>query len=222
MKSSQKQPLRPGMITALKAQKSQDRTSVFIDGQFALGVWTDLVQNYRLRVGQTLNQDDLDLLIKDEKFRKVRSAALQYLSYSPRTEFQIRQRLHQKGYSTLEITPVIGELIESGYIDDQKYAIEYAQARFDHKGYGPNRIRRELMADGICQELIACAIDVCVSSEDLTEGAKKIVERFQNRVHGTRQERKKKLIGYLIRRGYGRMLAQEIVQETLNQSESEQ
>jgi len=222
MRSLQKQSPKPGVITALLPQKKQNRTSIFVDDQFAIGVWTDLVHQYELHVGKTLSQDLLDLLINHETASAIRATALKYLSYSSRTEFQIRKRLHREGYSTLEITPVIDELIDLGYIDDRKYAIEYAQARFKHKGFGPNRIRRELIADGVCHEFISEAIKFSASSDDLIESAKKNLDQFQNRVHGTVQERRKKLIGCLIRRGYDSSLAQELVQEVLRQSDSDQ
>ncbi|MCY4234226.1 MAG: RecX family transcriptional regulator [Bacteroidetes bacterium] len=222
MRSSDKGAHKSGMITALMSQKNKDRTSVFVDGHFALGICTDLVESHQLHVGKTLSHAELECLVNDERKRNVRSTALRYLSYSSRTEFQIHERLRKKGFSTSEITPVIEELIDLGYIDDRSYAIEYAQARFKHKGYGPNRIRSELVADGVRQEFIFEALGISVTSENIQEEAIKIINKFQNRVQGTFQERKKKLIGYLVRRGYSSRLAQQLVQEVLSQSESGQ
>ncbi|MCY3999568.1 MAG: RecX family transcriptional regulator [Bacteroidetes bacterium] len=215
MKPLKNSSVKPGIITALKSQANPSRTSIFIDGQFAVGVWTDIVLKERLYVGQSLHENDLNALLEVEQIQRVRSTALQYLAYAPRTEVQLRERLHQKGFSTQTIEAVIQELIELGYIDDQTYAMDYAKARFEHKGYGPSRIRRELIHDGVCEAFVNEAITISVPAEAVTQQAERIARQFKDRVNGTLPERKKKLIGYLTRRGYGYSLSNELVQNLL-------
>ena len=216
MKPVKDSAVKPGIITALKSQVNPNRTSIFIDGQFAVGVWTDIVLKEQLYVGLPLNESDLNALLEVEQLQRVRSAALQYLSYAPRTEAQVRQRLLLKGFSSQSIASVMGDLIELGYIDDQIYAMEYAKARFKHKRYGPSRIRRELISDGVCEAIVDEAIKASVSTDDVTIQAKHIAEQYKDRVKGTLPQRKKKLIGYLTRRGYGYGLAKQLVQDILD------
>ncbi len=212
---------KSGKITALKQQvKNRDRISVFIDGKYAFGIWTDLVLSHKLHVGKELSEVNLVDLSHNETLLKGRSTALRYLTYAFRTEHQIREHLRQKGYSGEEINCVVQNLEDLGYIDDQKYAFEYAVARFKNKKFGPARIRRELTEDGVSQDCITRAIAAGVQSDALTTSAKKLVERFQTQVHGSLLERKKKLVDYLIRRGYEYNTAIELVQEVLSQSES--
>ena len=214
-------PSKSGKITALKQQiKNHDRTSVFIDGEFAFGAWTDMVLSNGLRVGKVLDETQIKLLLGDEGELRGKSIALRYLAYAPRSEHQLRGRLRQEGYSNQEIDHVIHNLRDLGYVDDHKYAMEYASARFKNKGYGPERIHRELAMDGVPKEYISQAIAACISSDALTARARQLVERFQSRVQGTLPERKKKLIDYLIRRGYGYSIAEESVQDILSQSEA--
>ncbi|MCY4159628.1 MAG: RecX family transcriptional regulator [Bacteroidetes bacterium] len=210
----------PGKITELKQQvERRDRVSVFIDGEFSFGVWANLVVENQLYVGKKLNEIELSSLLDGEEVSQIRSVALQYLAYAPRTEQQLYERLHLKGYSKYKIEYIIEDLRDLGYIDDRQYAMEYAKARFDHKGYGPRRIHRELAADGVQNEYIVEAISACLNLNDLAERGKQLIERFQGRVQGTFSERKKKLIAYLTRRGYEYMMAKELVQEVLSQSE---
>jgi len=212
--------VKSGIITALKSQVNPNRTSVFIDGQFAVGIWTDIAQKEQLYVGQRLSEEDLNSLLDIEQRQRVRSVALQYLAYAPRTEAQVRERLHLKGYSIQTIVAVIEELIELGYIDDQTYAMDYAKARFEHKGYGPSRIHRELINDGVSEELVTEAIAASATNEVFAQHAKQLAEHFKDRVKGTLPQRKKKLIAYLTRRGYGYSLAKELVHDVLEQSGS--
>ncbi|MCY3594566.1 MAG: RecX family transcriptional regulator [Bacteroidetes bacterium] len=221
MSTAKGRSFRVGTITALNPQvKNRARTSVFIDGEYAFGILTDLVVQNKLHVGKELNETEVSVLLQDEGMLRAKSKALGYLAYAPRTAYQIRTRLRERGFSDHEIDHTMGDLQDLGYIDDRKYAMEYATARFNHKGYGPERIRRELIADGVSHDDISEAIKATINPEAFAARAKSMVERFQTRVQGTFPERKKKLITYLTRRGYGYIMASEFVQEVLSQSES--
>lgn len=221
MSTAKERSFRAGTITALSPQvKNRARTSVFIDGEYAFGILTNLVVQNKLHVGKELNETEVSILLQDEGILRAKSKALGYLAYAPRTAYQIRTRLRERGFSDHEIDHAMRDLTDLGYIDDRKYAMEYAKARFNHKGYGPERIRRELAADGVSHDNISEAIKATINPEAFAARAKSMVERFQTRVQGTFPERKKKLIAYLTRRGYGYIMASEFVQEVLNRSES--
>lgn len=217
--ASDREPLvKPGEITALKQQvRNSARTSIFIDGEYAFGVHADLAVREGLYVGQQLSESDMRTLLCSEKILRGRSTALRYLAYAPRTEHQVRQRLTQKGFTKSELNDIIADLDELGYIDDRAYAVEYAEARFKHKGYGPGRIRRELVEDGVSHEYVAEAVAAAASADMYSMSAKKLAEKFRDRVEGSLSERKKKLADYLIRRGYGYTLSKELAREVLKQ-----
>jgi regulatory protein len=218
MASGRESLVKPGEITALKQQvRNPARTSVFLDGKFAFGVHADLIVREGLYVGQQLSKSDLNTLLCSEKILRGRSAALRYLAYAPRTEHQVRQHLILKGFTKNELDDIIPDLYELGYIDDRRYAVEYAEARFKNKGYGPGRIRRELAEDGVSHDYVTEAIAAAASADMYSMSAKKIAEKFRDRVEGTLPERRKKLADYLIRRGYGYTLSKELAQEVLNQ-----
>ena len=218
MASDREVLVEPGEITALKQQvRNSARTSVFIDGEFAFGVHADLVVSEGLYVGQRLSESDLNTLLCGEKVLRGRSTALRYLAYAPRTEHQVRQRLTQEGVTKNELDDIITDLYELGYIDDRRYAVEYAVARFRNKGYGPDRILRELVEDGVSHDYVTEAITAAASSDMYIVSAKKLAEKFRDRVQGTLPERKKKLTAYLVRRGYEYTLSKELAHEVLNQ-----
>ena len=221
MSTAKGRSVRAGTITALSPQvKNRARTSVFIDGEYAFGILTDLVVQNQLHVGKELSESEIIFLLQDEGMLRAKSKALGFLAYAQRTEYQIRARLRERGFLGREIDHAIEDLTDLDYIDDRKYAMEYATARFNHKGYGPERIRRELAADGVSHDDISEAIRATIIPEAFAARAKSMVERFQTRVQGTFPERKKKLIAYLTRRGYGYIMASELVQEVLSRSES--
>ena len=54
-------------------------------------------------------------------------AAAKYLSLSPRSEKEVRDRLYKKGYHKAEVEDAIARAKEYGYIDDVRYVADFAE-----------------------------------------------------------------------------------------------
>jgi regulatory protein len=74
-----------GTITALRFQKrNKNRVNVYLDGQFAFGLVA--IEAARLRVGQTLSDNDVARLQMRDEVERAYERALNFLSYRPRSE----------------------------------------------------------------------------------------------------------------------------------------
>ena len=83
----------------------------------------------------------------------IRTRAAGYINIKMRTEAQLRKHLTDKGYSSGDISEVVDEFKQYGYIDDLNYATLYYEYAFS-KGRGLFRIKRELKSKGIDQDII--------------------------------------------------------------------
>ena len=73
--------------------------------------------------GKTLNV--IRLTKKEQKIYLVKQTAFNFVSYKPRTEKQIRQKLRDKGYEKEEADLAIEFLIKFDFVDDAKYAKQF-------------------------------------------------------------------------------------------------
>ncbi len=79
------------IVTALKAQKKNpNRVSIYLDGEFAFGV-SRIVAAW-LKIGQSLSDEKLASIQKQEAGELALQKALLLLSYRPRSESEIQKR----------------------------------------------------------------------------------------------------------------------------------
>jgi regulatory protein len=194
-----------GTITDLQVQKNDaDRISVFVDGEFAFGVHKDVVVKHRLTTGQTLTPEDREAVLTDEETVQAKQTALDYLAYKPRTETEVRRKLQESDTPPPVVEEVIARMHDLGYLDDEEYAQDYAHNRFSNKGYGPIRIRRELVKRGVDRGLADRAVDDLFAEVDPTAAAREHAEKYWPRIADEDDPRrqKQKLHDYLRRRGF--------------------
>ena len=225
MKSDERpqRPLAPGAITRLVAQqKNPNRVSVFIDEAFAFGVHVDLVVEFGLHKGKVLEVEVQQQIVSADRVRAARETALGYLGYGARTEREVRQKLIRSGFEEDVAEDTVVRLRELGYLDDAAYARSYVQARFRNRGYGPGRLRGDLLRRGIAAALIDAVLDDLTEQEDMLEAARRHAEKRWPRLarETDAQKRRKKLSDYLVRRGFSYETARRVIDDLENQHAS--
>ena len=216
-------PLQTGTVTRLVAQqKNSNRVSVFIDGVFAFGVHVDLVVEFGLHKGQALDIEVQRQMVSADRVRAAREAALVYLGYGPRTEREVRQKLTGSGYDDDVAEDTVARLRELGYLDDAAYARNYVEARFRNRGYGPGRLRGDLLRRGVAAPLIDAALEDLIEQDDVLDAARRHAEKRWPRLaaEADARKRRKKLTDYLVRRGFSYDIARRVIDELENQHAS--
>ena len=89
----------------------------------------------------------------------VKSEALRLSLQKRRTKKQIVEKLIGKGFSPEESEDAAEYYMEAGYIDHRDYARRFANDAANIKGYGPDRIRRDLKERGVEAEYIDDALE---------------------------------------------------------------
>ena len=139
---------------------------------------------------------------------KARSRTLQravkLLAAKPRSVEELRERLAEKETATGEaIDYAIKKLSEYGYLNDEQFALSFAQARVRQKPVGRQRLARDLQTKKIDKELAAETLDKVFEE---TPEDRLIDEAIEKRVRlrgrpSTRAETKS-LFDHLLRRGF--------------------
>lgn len=198
-------PADGGTVSAVQVQKKDpDRCSVYLDGTFAFGLHMNLVAEAGLRKGMKLDAERCRALAEEDLYFKAMKRCLDYLSYRPRTSNEIRTRLRELAVPESVADRVFGRMEELGYLDDERFARQFAASRMRSKGYGPRRLEAEMRKKGIPAELAKRVIaDVC-PVEDVEEQLKDQLKRALRRYRHEKDEaaRKRKIMAFLARRGY--------------------
>jgi regulatory protein len=146
-------------VTALRSGKnSKNRVNLFLDGKFALSLERGKVAQEGLKVGLELSGERLQILMTSLKLSRCLDAAYHYLSYRPRSEAELRERLQRRGFPAEHIEKTLVKLHEQGLIDDLSFAKFWAENRATFRPRSRGMTRSELRRKGVAEEVISQAV----------------------------------------------------------------
>lgn len=125
--------------------------------------------------------------------------AFNYLSYSDRFSNEVVQRLKKNGFSREVIDSTIEKLKSLGYLNDKKTAEEFARSRIE-KGWGPERIKFEIVRRGVPEDEAESIVKKIFSEFNEQEMIMKLAEKFLRSRKG--EKVRERLKGFLFRKGF--------------------
>jgi regulatory protein len=141
-----------GMITALRVNDRKKKVNIFIDGSFSFSIGEEVAATAGLEVGQHLSSEQIDKLKKADLSHNCFGAALNYLGYRPRSEAEVRQRLHRRGFNDEVVDKVVIGLKERRLIDDVAFAQYWRDNRLSFRPRSRRLIKLELRQKGVAAE----------------------------------------------------------------------
>jgi len=196
-------------VTALRFQKrNKDRVNVYLDGEFAFGLAA--IEAAHLKVGQTLTPEEIAELKRKDEVERAYERALNYLSYRPRSTSEIRRNLWKKGIDEVVIDKVIERLERARLVDDLEFARYWIENREQFNPRGARALRHELREKGVSHS----TINEALSDFDEQPSARKAAEAGARRLsHLEEEDFRRKLSGYLARRGFAYPIAKALVEK---------
>ena len=91
---------------------------------------------------------------RPEPFQRCLNAATHYLSYRPRSEAELRERLYRRHFEDSITQAVISRLKEQGLIDDMTFARFWKENRQTFRPQSQRLTRLELDQKGVSHEII--------------------------------------------------------------------
>lgn len=88
----------------------------------------------------------------------IRATATQLLARREHSVAELRRKLVAKGFDRAEIDDILPSLQQGGWLSNERFVGSFIRAR-QGKGYGPLRIRQELLERGIDEILIREHLD---------------------------------------------------------------
>ena len=187
------------IITDLKSsRRSQGRVHVHIDHRYAFTV--NVFDTAALAVGQCLDPGVIARMKKKHAEHTAYVCAIRYLSYRQRSRKEVDRYLTvRKGLARETVTATIARLSEDGYLDDEEFARLFVESRMRTRPRSCAFMRYELSQKGIDDD-VADAVLKGVNDEHLAWYA--IESKLTQWSSLDPMVVKKRLIGFLQRRGF--------------------
>lgn len=143
------------------------------------------------------------------------ATAIQYVVSRPRTAHEVRQQLARRGVQETVIASVLAQLQERGLLDDVAYAKAYLRSRLTNRGYGPQRLGRELQQRGVGRALIDDAMQHNLETDDVLAAARAHATKRWTRLarEDDPAKRRQKVFDFLRRRGFAAAIVQQVLTE---------
>ncbi len=201
-----------GKITALRVQKrTVERVNVYLDEQFAFGL--PAIYAVQLRIGQHLSDAEIEQLQATDLLERTYERAVRFLSYRPRSAAEVRRNLAQKDIEPAVIDLVLERLQQQSYVNDAEFARYWVENRGRFKPRGVRALRYELRLKGVDAAIIEEALASLETGSLAHEAARPQAERMAKLAESDPVTFKRRLLAFLMRRGFDYAEAREAVNE---------
>lgn len=153
------------------------------------------------------------MLSLEETLQKARN----YCSYQERYTKQLWDKLEQWGVRENKRDDIIKQMQKESYLDDNRYAQFYARGKHKTRKWGRIRIKMELQAKGLNQDVIKEAL-YAIDDDDYLTNLKELLENKLASLSKEKNEyiKKNKAAQSLMRKGYEGDLVWDILRNTVD------
>lgn len=136
------------------------------------------------------------------KIKDPKEYALYLLKFKDRSERGVEEKMKRKDFSEREIKETIRFLLEKKFIDEKKLAESIIRDGLEFKLWGRYRIQKKLITEMIKRDVIEQSM-ARMSYEDEFKSVSAASEKWFKKNKIKSYEDKRKLMGFLSRRGFG-------------------
>jgi len=157
-------------------------------------------------------------LSKDQALQKARH----YCGYQERSHAEVKEKLYSLGLHKNEVEESLATLIEENYLNEERYAIQFAVGKFRIKQWGRVKIKYELKQKRISDYCIRKAIEQ-IDEEEYLKTLEKLARKKWTTIKGigvNQFAKMSKTTNYLLQHGYESGLVKQIIQKLKTTNEN--
>lgn len=204
-----------GVVTAVERHpKKANRYHVYINEELAFTVHEDVLIKHRIMRGHHIDSGEAELIAAEEERHATWADALTYMGRKPRALREVKIYLKRKGHSETLAEEAVKRLEEQGYADDAQFAQQWAEHRMIEQRKGRRWVQQELQHKGVKRELIQEALAQVDPQEELA-AARHLAQKRWSSMQGAPADKRRKLMAFLLRRGYSGSLVSGIIRDLL-------
>ncbi|AGG07080.1 MULTISPECIES: regulatory protein RecX [Dehalococcoides] len=188
------------IITAIrKTRGGNQRCKISLDGKEFFSLSLKVCEREGLKVDQELSSSQIETLKLIDNCQSCYEAAMGYLSYRPRSQSELAQKLVRRGFCSQDIDSILAKLKEQGLVNDQAFAQFWNDNRQSFRPRSRSLTSLELKRKGISSEII----ETVVSTVDEVDSAYRAAEtKAKNLPKDNYHIFRQRLSQFLLRRGF--------------------
>jgi len=148
-------------------------------------------------------------LTKEQAWQKIKH----YCAYQERSHYEAKQKLYSFGLYKNEVEDLLSKLIEEDYLNEERFAEQFAGGKFRMKHWGKIKITYELKQKQVSAYNIRRALQ-SIADADYIATLQKLAEAKWQQLRGEQYiARQAKATSYLLQKGFESPLVQKTIQQ---------
>jgi regulatory protein len=211
------------IITRIKRLRGKrQRYSVFLEGAPALEVSDWTIGKCGLRTGDDLDEPTIDKIKSTEAETQAKNNAINYLSYRQRSSKEIIDHLIKKGFTRACAQDVTRQLQTMHMVNDLEFARAFVRDRLKRRPTGQALLKMQLLSKGMTSTMADTVLAELISPQNqqasaLQAAQRKLLLTKNSKSNLDGEKRKKRLLDFLLRRGFSYEIALKTIRTTLDQ-----
>lgn len=139
-------------------------------------IYEDIIVKNNLLLKKDISKKELDSLLLENLYYDCYYTAVKYLNTKMRSRKEMYHYLKKKEYSAKDINKVLDDLEKCGYLNSVVYARAYINDAINLRNDGPEKIKKDLLDNGIDSNIIDSELKV-FDSEIINKKLDKIISK---------------------------------------------
>lgn len=202
-------------------KKGQKDVTVYFDDERILILSLEVFLKSGLKKGEEISDDRFSILIEQNKLFHIKQRAFRLLGRRQHSSSELKRKLWRKDYEQKLIDAVIEELMNNGYLNDEDFIREFVAEKSEIKKWSSNRIKSELIKQGIKSNLIEAGLKELPDNSEYEKAlslGKKKYEILTKRT-ADKKELKEKLFTFLYSKGFEYDVVKEVSEKILKNNQ---
>lgn len=196
-------------------EETSSRRILFLNGVYFDSVEAGCIPKFGLRVGLEIEAEALQKLIEADEGMRARNYALELLSNQSYSKSQMIDKLRQKGFGPQAIDTILEDLEQLGHIKDEKFAQMWVNRRQRSKPKGKKMLEQELANQSIDRTTVDRVLERIDDAEEASTALQLAQKQAKRYVSLPPQVAKRRLHGFLLRRGFDYETIQSVIERVL-------
>lgn len=180
----------------------KNKYNVYLSNGEVLNLQEQVITENELLLKKEMSQELYNKLVRDNKIYELMEMAVKHISIRLRSIKEVKDYLLKKGGSNNEVEDAVQKLIESGYLDDDRFTKAFIKDKLKFTTIGDYKIKMQLNKLGVSTSIIEDNMNK-IDEHIIEEKIKKIIEKDKktNKKYSG-QILKNKIYNHLLNQGY--------------------
>ena len=181
---------------------------VILEDNSSIFLYEDIILNNNLLLKKQI--EDIEKIKQENNMYEIYYISKKYINKKYVSKKELKVYLKKKKYLEKDINETIKKLEENNILDEKAYCKAYINDKLSFSNDGPNKIKKNLLKNGISEELIDDVMEIDFKFiynklNNLIDKKIKTINNYSGNVL------KQKLINYFINLGYDQRIVEEIL-----------